>query len=277
MLQMHCPRHAKALLFSLCLLAMLAQATFAPPAFARGSRGGHSGDVSVHGYYRRDGTYVQPHMRSAPDGNFGNNWSTKGNINPYTGKPGTKVTPPPGYGGSYGGVTGTGQSGNRVAPTPPLRLTDISEEEKRRPRYTGVGAVGVLVGEFDEDLSPLVSRSDVEGWIRSVLANAGVKVMDASGSPDQVYCTVSLLPRRTVGGQNLGYVYVCRVSLLRSLKTDSGVSMPGVDVDHESTLGRLPVDADVRENLREDVVTAVGRIAHRCRAANPVNQLQTAP
>ncbi len=48
----------------------------------------------VKGYDREDGTYVRPHYRSAPDGNFYNNWSTKGNINPYTGKPGTKVTPP---------------------------------------------------------------------------------------------------------------------------------------------------------------------------------------
>jgi len=54
-------------------------------------------NVHVKGYYRKDGTYVRPHYRSAPDGNFYNNWSTKGNINPYTGKPGTKVTPPSSY------------------------------------------------------------------------------------------------------------------------------------------------------------------------------------
>ena len=29
-------------------------------------------DVSVRGYYRKDGTYVRPHMRSDPDGNFNN-------------------------------------------------------------------------------------------------------------------------------------------------------------------------------------------------------------
>ncbi len=49
--------------------------------------------VRVRGYVRRDGTYVQPHYRSNPDGNFYNNWSTKGNVNPYTGEPGTRVTP----------------------------------------------------------------------------------------------------------------------------------------------------------------------------------------
>ncbi|MBD8847074.1 hypothetical protein [Priestia megaterium] len=56
-------------------------------------------DVSVRGYYRKDGTYVRPHMRSDPDGNFNNNWSTKGNINPYTGEEGTKTSPSDG--GSY--------------------------------------------------------------------------------------------------------------------------------------------------------------------------------
>jgi hypothetical protein len=58
-------------------------------AFGYGSKGG--GNVSVRAYYRSNGTYVQPHMRSAPDGNFSNNWSTVGNVNPYTGTPGTKT------------------------------------------------------------------------------------------------------------------------------------------------------------------------------------------
>ena len=35
-------------------------------------------DVYVRGYYRKDGTYVRPHYRSAADGNSYNNWSTKG-------------------------------------------------------------------------------------------------------------------------------------------------------------------------------------------------------
>lgn len=47
-------------------------------------------DVSVRGYYRNNGTYVQPHYRSNPDGNPHNNWSTYPNINPYTGERGTK-------------------------------------------------------------------------------------------------------------------------------------------------------------------------------------------
>lgn len=54
------------------------------------SGGTSTGSVHVRGYTRKDGTYVQPHHRSAPDGRKSNNWSTRGNVNPYTGKPGTQ-------------------------------------------------------------------------------------------------------------------------------------------------------------------------------------------
>lgn len=46
--------------------------------------------VYVKGYYRKNGTYVQPHYRSSPNSTKLDNWSTKGNINPYTGIAGTK-------------------------------------------------------------------------------------------------------------------------------------------------------------------------------------------
>ena len=45
-----------------------------------------AGRVRVRGYYRKDGTYVRPHYRSAPDGNPYNNYSYPGNYNPNTGK-----------------------------------------------------------------------------------------------------------------------------------------------------------------------------------------------
>lgn len=44
--------------------------------------------VEVKGYTRSNGTYVKPHYRTKPDSTVNNNWSTKGNINPYTGKEG---------------------------------------------------------------------------------------------------------------------------------------------------------------------------------------------
>lgn len=47
-----------------------------------------SQDVFVKGYYRKDGTYVQSHYRTVPNNTINDNWSTEGNINPYTGKKG---------------------------------------------------------------------------------------------------------------------------------------------------------------------------------------------
>lgn len=42
----------------------------------------------VNGYYRSSGTYVQPHYRTSPDSTRWNNYSTRGNYNPYTGRTG---------------------------------------------------------------------------------------------------------------------------------------------------------------------------------------------
>lgn len=54
----------------------------------------------VNGYTRRDGTYVQGHYRSNPNHTRLDNYSTKGNYNPYTGKAGT-VNPYNQYGSAY--------------------------------------------------------------------------------------------------------------------------------------------------------------------------------
>ncbi len=56
---------------------------------------GHS-DEYVRGYTTKNGTYVAPYYRSSPNGTTLDNYSTKGNTNPYTGQPGYKdpyVTP----------------------------------------------------------------------------------------------------------------------------------------------------------------------------------------
>lgn len=54
------------------------------------SPGGKGGTTSVKGHTTKKGTYVAPHKRTAPDSSKRNNYSTKGNVNPYTGKKGTK-------------------------------------------------------------------------------------------------------------------------------------------------------------------------------------------
>ena len=66
-------------------------------------------DTYVRGYTRRDGTYVQPHYRSSPNKSYNDNWSVRPNVNPYTGRQGTRSPtlnnqPPPrnSLGGSGG-------------------------------------------------------------------------------------------------------------------------------------------------------------------------------
>lgn len=96
-------RKARYFLLALTLGLCLAL-TAAAPAQRRGSgsrssrSSRSSGPVYVHGYYRRDGTYVSPHYRSRPDGIATNNWSYSGNVNPFTGKVGTDTR----IGYSYG-------------------------------------------------------------------------------------------------------------------------------------------------------------------------------
>ena len=119
----------------------------------------------MKGYTRKDGTYVAPHTRSAPDGNFGNNWSTKGNINPYTGEEGTRASPPAPVGASgiqppspqspavptFGagpsastpppmspsGATSAGVASDPLAGVPDFQRRAVAEECKMYPQYGG--------------------------------------------------------------------------------------------------------------------------------------------
>tara|TARA_Y100001970_G_C14250949_1_gene871827 strand:+ start:1578 stop:1871 length:294 start_codon:yes stop_codon:yes gene_type:complete len=59
-------------------------------------------DVWVNGHYKNNGTYVQPHYRSSPNSSRLDNWSTRGNTNPYTGQRG--------YNNPYGGSNSLGGS-----------------------------------------------------------------------------------------------------------------------------------------------------------------------
>lgn len=70
-------------------LATLCCLSFADEALARGNSS-HSGTTSVRSYRRRNGIIVPPHRRTRANSTKSDNWSTKGNINPDTGKPGNK-------------------------------------------------------------------------------------------------------------------------------------------------------------------------------------------
>lgn len=63
-------------LFLLLLLFVIAL-----PSFAYST-------TSTSGYYRKNGTYVQPYKRTTRDYTRSNNFSTKGNYNPYSGRKG---------------------------------------------------------------------------------------------------------------------------------------------------------------------------------------------
>lgn len=63
------------------------------------AKGGHSGSVhsatsggshAVSGHVTKRGTYVAPTRATNPDGRKSNNYSHKGNVNPYNGEKGTK-------------------------------------------------------------------------------------------------------------------------------------------------------------------------------------------
>ena len=65
-------------------------------------------DQYVNPYIRQDGSYVQGYMRSSPNSSTYDNYSTRGNTNPYTGERGYTNPAPtypsyPSYGTGYGG------------------------------------------------------------------------------------------------------------------------------------------------------------------------------
>lgn len=63
------------------LIAAVVLLAVAAPALAE--------SVRVRGHVRKDGVYVPPHSRTAPNSSKLDNWSTKPNTNPTTGKAGS--------------------------------------------------------------------------------------------------------------------------------------------------------------------------------------------
>ena len=70
-----------------------------------------SADQYVNGYTRANGTYVNGYNRSDANSTVNDNYSTRGNINPYTGQAGTRS---PDYSSSYRGYgSQSGYGGSR--------------------------------------------------------------------------------------------------------------------------------------------------------------------
>jgi hypothetical protein len=77
------------------LIAMLLAVSFAAPVYAQQ-------DVHVNPYQKKDGTQVDQHHRTTPNDTKYDNWSSKGNTNPYTGEKGHKNPEPDPYKSSQG-------------------------------------------------------------------------------------------------------------------------------------------------------------------------------
>lgn len=91
--------------------------------------------VRVDGYFRKNGTYVAPHMRTAPNQTINDNFTTKPNVNPYTGEPGT-IAP-----------EGTGSTQNLVLPKSnyePVEFKDLSASFNQGSFHTYLSLVDGL-------------------------------------------------------------------------------------------------------------------------------------
>ena len=53
------------------------------------SAGASAADRHVNAYVRGNGTFVQGHMQTSPNATRLDNYSTRDNVNPYTGRSGT--------------------------------------------------------------------------------------------------------------------------------------------------------------------------------------------
>ncbi len=78
--------------FGILILAVGINAKGAHSGGTHRSSAGHvnSQSHSVKGYTKRDGTHVAPSHATNRNGTRTDNYSHKGNVNPYTGKEGTK-------------------------------------------------------------------------------------------------------------------------------------------------------------------------------------------
>ena len=81
---------------TLAIILFAATASAASAQSGYGSYGGYGtgsnpSSHSVQGHYNSNGTYTQPHYQTDPNGTQSDNYSTRGNVNPFTGSTGTRT------------------------------------------------------------------------------------------------------------------------------------------------------------------------------------------
>jgi len=80
---------------AIALGALLAAASVAQAQYGTGyglyGTGSNPNAHVTRPYVTQQGTYVQPHIQTNPNRTQMDNYTTRGNINPYTGQPGTRT------------------------------------------------------------------------------------------------------------------------------------------------------------------------------------------
>ena len=134
--------------------------------------------VKVKGYYRKDGTYVRPHYRTAPNSTNRDNFSTRGNVNPYTGKPGW-IQPDDNHSSILNKQTSTRK---KRAQRSPALVTNYDEQRR--------------VGRYPDGYIYATTKSDGQLWegpsqmnvMRAIPRNSFVKIVDCEGEFWKVIC-----------------------------------------------------------------------------------------
>lgn len=148
-----------------------------------------SADVYVSGYYRKDGTYVQPHYRSDPDGDPWNNWSTVGNVNPYTGEVGTKW--PEGYSSYSSSLFSSGYS------SLPASIPTTGEIFGRVLSFSGQAIAGTAVrihNIFTPDTNTVIPANAIGEFRFVTVADGKYNIFyDAPGYIGQIQENIEVL------------------------------------------------------------------------------------
>lgn len=162
---------------------------------------GVAAQVSVRGYVRKDGTYVAPHVRSSPDSYKFNNYSSKGNTNPYTGAVGTKNVD-----GTYLVPSSNSRSNSRSGAG---YVSPAFQENRRRSepelivkatsnaKTAGQDMTYVLVADFQDASGNIVAPSGSRA-IGKVLQKKGPGMWGQPGKVEVLISTIELSNGQTV-------------------------------------------------------------------------------
>lgn len=151
------------------LLPLLISLALFCPLFAK--------DVPVKGYTRKDGTVVKPHTRSAPNSTKSDNYSTRGNVNPYTGKPGTVSA-------NSSSISDAATAAARPASVPDVGTTQVEKVEYHAPQKAAASTSApvaslltrVTVGMTKDEVESQIGKPNIassaawhysgHGWVR---------------------------------------------------------------------------------------------------------------